>query len=161
MKKLKNHTLTQYVDILSQKVPVPGGGSAGALTGALGVALIEMVANYSLGRSKQKRVENRIEKILEQSRQIRLELLELVDLDAEAYLKVVNTRHASAKEKKAALKGACDVPKRVAQLCYKAIRLTPFLVKQGNKYLVSDIEVAIEMLLASYNSAVINIKVNN
>ncbi len=161
MKKFKNYTLTQYIAVLSKKVPVPGGGSASALTGSLGVALIEMVANYSKGRSQSKRIEHRIEKILEQSKEIRQRLLELVDLDAEAYLKVVKTRRASVKEKKAALRGACAVPKEVSKLCYKAVRLSPFLVAQGNKYLVSDIEVAVEMLLAAFNSAQINIEVNN
>ena len=160
MKKLKNQTLTQYVNILSQKVPVPGGGSAAALNGALGVALIEMVANYSLGRSPSKRVENRIRKIIEKSGVIRERLLELVDLDAEAYLKVVKTRKASAKEKKAALKEACNVPKEVGALCQKAMGLTSFLVEHGNKYLVSDIEVAIEILFAAFKAAHINIKVN-
>jgi len=160
MKKYKNHTLTEYVDVLSKKVPVPGGGSAAALTGALGVALIEMVANYSQGRSSSKRTENRIQKILQHSTQLRQRLMELVDLDAQVYLKVVQTRKAPAKEKKAALKDACDVPREVGKLCYKAVRMTPFLVEQGNPYLISDIEVAIEMLLAAYNSARINVEIN-
>jgi len=160
MKKFKNHTLIQYVDILSKKVPVPGGGSAAALTGSLGVGLIEMVANYSKGRSQSKRIESRIEKILAQSKQIRQRLLELADLDAEAYLKVVKSRKSSDREKKAALKAACDVPKEVCKLCYKAMDFTPFLVKQGNQYLISDIEVAIEMLRAAYNASLINIAIN-
>ncbi|MFA5059852.1 MAG: cyclodeaminase/cyclohydrolase family protein [Candidatus Omnitrophota bacterium] len=160
MKKFKNHTLQEYLKQLSLKVPVPGGGSAAALVGSLGAALISMVANYSIGRNKPKDVERKIKDILKKSESIRLRLMELVDLDAQAYLKVVKTRHASPQIKKAALKKAAGVPAEVCRLCYEAILLTPFLVEKGNRYLVSDIQVATEMLLAAFNSAIINVEVN-
>ena len=45
MKRYKIHTLQEYLEVLSQRTPVPGGGSAAALVGSLGAALISMVAN--------------------------------------------------------------------------------------------------------------------
>ena len=160
MKKFKDHTVKQYLDALSIKVPVPGGGSAAALSAAIGVGLISMVANYSKGKSSSKRVELRIKSILQKSEKIRKRLLALVDLDAEAYMKVVESRKASDKVKKAALKKAAGVPLEVSKLCYSAIQLTPFLVKEGNKYLVSDVEVAVELLFSAYKSALINVRIN-
>lgn len=160
MKKYKNHTLGEYLNVLSKKTPVPGGGSAAALTAATGAALVSMVANYSCGKSKFKRIENKISGILKQSEKIRKRLLELVDLDAQAYLGVVKARGASPQIKKRASKKAAKVPHEVCQLCYKAIQLTPFLVENGNQYLVSDIEVAVEMFQAAFNSAHINVEIN-
>ncbi len=151
--KFKNYTLKSYLDVLAKKEPVPGGGSAAALTGALGAALLCMVANYSKGKSQSKMVEKRIQRILDQSEAIRKRFLELVDLDAEAYLNVVKTKNASPREKKAALKGAQKVPQEVCRLSYKAVQLAPFLVQKGNKYLIGDVEAAIEMLMAAFNSA--------
>lgn len=160
MKNYKGHTLKEYLGSLSARSPVPGGGSALALTAAIGVALISMVANYSKGKSSSKRVETRIKNTLLKSEKIRKRLLELVDLDAKAYLRVVKTRRSSKKLKKDALKKAAAVPREVCRLCYLAIQMTPFLVEQGNKNLISDIEVAVELLLAAFNSAKINIAIN-
>ena len=64
MKKFKSHTLKDYSKSLSTRAPVPGGGSAAALTACLGASLISMVANYSLGRKKTKRVEAKIKTII-------------------------------------------------------------------------------------------------
>jgi len=161
MKRYINSTIKEYSDVLSKKTPVPGGGSAAALTAALAASLISMVANYSKGKSKSKRVEGKINNILKASEVIRKRLLVLVDLDAEAYLKIVKAREsASLKKKKEAKKAARSVPQEICKLCYKAVALTPFLVENGNKYLLSDIEVAIELLLSAYNCAVINVEVN-
>ena len=134
MKKYKNFTIKEYLNVLSGKEPVPGGGSATALTAALGVGLITMVANYSKGKSNSKAVEKKIQKILMESRKMKKRLLELVDLDAQAYMGIVKAKKGSAKEKNAAEKKAKNVCSEVCKLSYKAVQLTPFLVIKGNKY---------------------------
>jgi len=160
MRKFKNHTVKEYLEQLSLKVPVPGGGSAAALCGALGAALISMVANYSLGKNKSKSVDNKIKNILKQNEKLRKRLIELIDLDAQAYLSVVKTRKAAPSIREKALKRASRVPQETCRLCYAALLLTPFLVKKGNRYLLSDVEVAIAMLAAAYNSALANVEAN-
>ncbi len=160
MKKYKNHTVSQYLEQLSLRVPAPGGGSAAALVGALGAALISMVANYSLSKKNPKPSDSRIKALLLKSEKLRKRLLELVDLDAQAYLGVVKTRQASEAVKQRALKKACDVPREVCRLCLSAVELTPFLVKNGNRHLMSDIKVALELLTAAFDSALLNIETN-
>lgn len=153
MKKFKSHTLKEYLNVLSKKDPVPGGGSAAALNGALGVSLIGMVANYSKGKNSSKVVEKRIQKILNESQGLQKQFLELVDLDAEAYLKVVKARKGTEKQKKTAAKAAAAVPSEVCRLCYKSIQLTTYLVEKGSPYLLNDLEIATEMLFCTFNSA--------
>lgn len=160
MKKFKNYTLKQYVEQLSQRTPVPGGGSAAALAAALGAALVSMVAHYSLGKGKPALMERKIKKILKESEKLKKRFLALVDLDAQAYLAVVKARKKSPKIKKAALKRAREVPLEVCNRCYEAVELTPFLVHHGNAYLVSDIQVANELLLAAFKSAMVNVQIN-
>ena len=160
MKKFKNHTLQQYLKVLSSKIPVPGGGSTAALTGALGAALISMVIQYSLKKNSPASIEDKFKLTLFKVQKIRNRLLELVDLDAQAYMKVVKSHRAKREIKLKALKEARKVPLEVCRLCYESIKLTPFLAKQGNRYLLSDVQVAVELLLASFNSAMINVKVN-
>ncbi len=154
-KRLKNHTLDQYLDVLSQKRPTPGGGSAAALTGACGAALLSMVANYSLGKSDSQAVERRLQSNLKKSEEIRQRLTELVDLDADAYMKVVKARKGTKAEQRAAQRAAEKVPLEVGRLCYKAVQLAPYLVEKGNKYLIADVEIAVEMLASAYKSALI------
>ena len=160
MQRFKNYTLQQYVEQLSKRTPVPGGGSATALAAALGAALISMVAHYSLGKGKPAFIEKRIKKILRESERLRKRFLTLVDLDARAYLAVVKSRKKSSKVKKASLKKAREVPLEVCNRCYEAVELTPFLVHHGNVHLVSDIQVANELLLAAFKSAMINVEIN-
>jgi len=141
------------------RTPTPGGGSAAAYTAALGVALLSMVANYSLGKAS-KDVDRKLRKILKENDKVRRRLLELVDLDAQAYLKVVKTRKAAPAIRQKAFRQARAVPVEVSRLCYQVVRQAPFLVAKGNKYLLSDVEVAVEFLLAAFHAAMINVRVN-
>lgn len=158
--KYKTHTLQEYLQVLSERTPVPGGGSAAALVGSLGAGLISMVANYSLNRGQGPQVESKIKSILKKSKTIRKRLLDLVDLDAQAYLNVVKNRKSSPEKRKKALRQARAVPQEVCRLCTQALELTPFLVRKGNKYLLSDIQVAVEFLLAAFSAAKINVEIN-
>ncbi len=160
MKKLKDHTIEQYFNVLSARTPTPGGGSASALTAAAGVSLLIMVANYSVGKTDSKVVNRRLEKIIKQSKKIRDRLIELIDLDAEVYRNVVESRKSSANVQKAALRQARKIPLEVARLCYKTVSFAPYLVEKGNSNLISDVQIAVEMLFSSYTSAMINVEIN-
>ncbi len=160
MKPFKDHTLKEYLDQLAARQPVPGGGSAAALSSALGAGLIAMVTQYSLGKGKSKAIESRLTKILAKSQQIRVRLLDLVDEDAQAYLGVVAARKQDKKAQKSAARIAARVPKEICTLSYQAVELTPFIVEHGNPYLMSDVEVALELLLAGYHGAIVMVKAN-
>ena len=45
-------TCTEFVEVLSSKAPVPGGGGASALVGAVGTALGNMVGSLTVGKTK-------------------------------------------------------------------------------------------------------------
>ena len=150
------------MDQLSARAPVPGGGSAAALSGAMAAGLISMVANYSLGRpANTKMIQRRLTKILKDSEYIRRRLLELTSLDSEAYLKVSAARSLDKKARRRAATQALAVPQEVCKLCYKAVLLTPTLAEHGNPYLLSDVEVALELLMSAFNSARIMVRVNS
>jgi len=158
----KDKTLQEYLDQLSRREPVPGGGSAAAYTAAMAVGLISMVTNYSIGRkANTKDVEKKLAKILVQSEPIRLRLLELTSLDSEAYMKVTAARALDKKAQKQAAKEAKAVPQEICKLCYKAVLLTPYLAEKGNPYLLSDVEVALELLMSAFYGARIMVRINS
>lgn len=158
--KFSKTSIKKYSELLSQRIPVPGGGSAAALVGTLGAALISMVAHYSLGKGKPPAIEKSIKEILKKSEKIRSRFLVLVDLDAQAYLNLVKSRKGTAGQKVSAKKRAREVPLEISRLCYEGMQLTPYLVEHGNKYLLSDVEVAVDFLSAAFNSAIANVRVN-
>ena len=64
---------------------MPGGGAAAALAGALGVALCEMSANFTVGNKRYADVEPEMKSIVERAEKIRVRFLELADEDAEVF----------------------------------------------------------------------------
>ena len=143
----KNSSLNKYIDDLAGKLSAPGGGSAAALSACLGVSLVSMVVNFTLGKPKYAKFQNELKAILKKSEKLRHDFLNLVDLDVVAY-------------KSKNLKKALDVPFTVARLSSEAIKLCPPLVKKGNINLISDCAVAAILLESAFASAYLNVDIN-
>ena len=62
--------------------------------------------------------------------------------------------------KKKAKVAARGVPLEVCRLSLKAVEDASLLTSKGNKYLLSDVEVALDLLVASYNAALTTVRVN-
>jgi len=145
---------------LAQREPIPGGGSAAALTAALAVSLVMMAALYSKGKTGSSSNEEKLRQIIKESRRNQSRLLELVDLDAVSYLNVVKARKLKESARKKARQQARKVPLEICRLCLRTVEMTSFLVKKGNPNLLSDVEVALEFLLAAFRSARIMAVIN-
>jgi len=143
----KDTSLKKYLDDLAAKIPAPGGGSAAALTAGLGVSLLSMVVNFTLGKPKYAKYENELKEILEKSEKLREEFLNLVDLDVKAY---------QSKN----IRDALNVPFALSRLCFEGIKLCIPLVKKGNVNLISDVAVAAILLEGAFASAYVNVDIN-
>jgi len=143
----KDLSLNKYLDDLAAKLPAPGGGSAAALTAALGQALISMVINFTLGKPKYSAYQDELVAELKKSEDLRREFLSLVDRDVEAY---------NSKDSRKAL----AIPLRAARLSYEGIKIIPELVKKGNINLISDVVSAGQLLEAAFNAACFNVEIN-
>ncbi len=149
-----DHTLAQYLDELSRRQPVPGGGSAAALSGAMGAALIAMSGRYALGKGKSAAVEQEIAAIITQVDAARLEFVALAGRDAEAYQNVLRTRKAGDPQAQAkALAEAGCVPCEVIALCEACLQQAPYLYREGNPFLKSDVKAAEAFLRAGIEAA--------
>jgi formiminotetrahydrofolate cyclodeaminase len=162
--------IREYLDALASGESTPGGGSATGLAGALGAALGSMVANFTIGKEKYADVEAEMQQALQRSEELRAELTELMDADAEAYGKVTeayklpkDTDEQSAARTAAiqeALKGAAEVPLTVARCCFEVLKLSVPLAENGNTYLVTDAGVAARLADAALHSAWLNVEIN-
>ena len=156
----KNNSLKTYLDDLAARKPAPGGGSAAALTGALGCALLSMACNFTIGKDKYKDVEPKIKSALRETESLRKRFLSLVDLDVRAYHKVFNSRKAKENIYQKNLVEATKVPLEISILALKGYGLCPLLRKIANKYLISDVYVGEELLKSCFKSAEFNVIIN-
>ena len=83
--KLAEMTVTEYLEILNSDAPAPGGGSASALCGAQGAALVSMVAGLTIGKKKYVDDQALCESVAKQASELKNALLAQVDKDTEAF----------------------------------------------------------------------------
>ena len=83
---LADKTCNEFVKELASKSPVPGGGGAAALGGAIGVALSSMVCNLTTGKKRYAEYENDIQDILKKAAALQQDLMKMIDEDAENFL---------------------------------------------------------------------------
>jgi len=168
--KLTDKPTKSFLDELASAAPAPGGGSVAALSGALGAGLISMVCNLTLGKPKYAAVQDDVSAILKKSESLRKELTELLEEDVQAYTLLSQTMKMprDTEEQKAAraalmdkaLKGATEVPMRVAEACVSVMALCPSAAEKGNTNAVSDVGVGILMAEAGLRSAALNVLIN-
>jgi formiminotetrahydrofolate cyclodeaminase len=163
-------SVRDFAAALASGEPVPGGGGAAALAGALGAALAAMVCNFTIGRKRYQAIEPEMRALLSRADAIRAELLDLVDADAEAYGKVVegqalpkdSPEQVAERDRhiQAALAESVRVPLRVAVLAADAVALCEPIAERGNQRLISDAGVAALLADAALRSAALNVRVN-
>jgi len=159
-----------FLAVLASAAPVPGGGGASALAGAIGMALGSMVGNLTIGKKKYESVQEDIKAILEKADIVRKELVELVERDAEvfeplskAYGLPKNTEEEKAYKEKvmeAVLKEACSVPLKIMEKALEAIALHEELAEKGTKIAVSDVGVGVLFCKSALMGASLNVFIN-
>ncbi|MCK4463084.1 MAG: cyclodeaminase/cyclohydrolase family protein [Candidatus Omnitrophica bacterium] len=159
-----NETLKKYLNDLASNKPAPGGGSASAVTAALGVSLLLMVANFTTGK-KYEKVESTIKKIIRQLSNYKKKLELLTDKDIEVYKKVDSALKLPISPKRStlletALKNAAKVPLKICETSHLALKNVPLLLKKGNENLLTDVECGALFLKSAFAAAKINVDIN-
>ena len=160
----------EFVEVLATKAPVPGGGGASALVGAIGTALGNMVGSLTVGKKKYADVEEDIISLKAQADKLQEELLALVEKDAEvfeplskAYGLPKDTPEQQAEKDKVmeeCLVNACSVPMEIMEKCCEAIDMMKEFADKGSKLALSDAGVGATMLRAALEGASLNVFIN-
>ena len=162
--------LADLVDAFASTDPVPGGGSAAALAGAVGASLLLMVAGIPKTKSGAPEETADLAEAEARIRPLRDSLLELVDRDSDAYRQVLTAfklpkgSDAETSQRRKAIenatRGATEVPLDTMRACQQALRGAVTVAANGNRNTVSDVGVAIELLLAALRGARMNVEIN-
>ena len=163
-------TCTEFVEVLSSKAPVPGGGGASALVAAVGTALGNMVGSLTVGKKKYADVEDEIIECKKEADEIAKEFLELMDKDAEAFeplsraygLPKSTPEEIAEKEEimENALNVACGVPIEIMKTCARGIDLVEVFAAKGSRIALSDAGVGATLLKSAMQGASLNVYIN-
>ena len=156
-------SLTQFLDKLATKEPVPGGGGASALAGAIGVALGNMVGSLTVGKKKYAAVEADIIALNEKAEEVRHALCTLIEKDAEVF-EPLSRAYSIPKDDPTrdevmakVLKEASEVPLEIMRNCCKALDLISEYAQKGSVIAISDAGCAAAMCKAALESAALNV----
>ncbi len=163
-------TLQGFLARLADGDPTPGGGTASAVAGSMGAALVVMVTGLTLGRKKYRDVHDEVQAWAEEAALLQEELRDLADEDSEAFNQVMTAlrmprdsdRHRKARTRalEAATRQATEVPRQVLRRCLRVLQLAVELVRVGNDNAVSDALVGGEVAASGVRGAIANVMIN-
>lgn len=159
-------SLFDYLMSVAASTPTPGGGSVAALSGALGSALLHMVCELTIPKSKD-------ESLIKLRDRLKYTILEFMNLGREdaasfdyvmkAYKLPKNTadeKGIRAKQIDEALKGATEVPYKVMTKALETLKNGRMVAEQGIANAISDVGVAAYSLNAAFFGARLNVIIN-
>jgi len=163
-------TCNEFLEVLASKAPVPGGGGAAALGGAIGMALSNMVGNLTVGKKKYADVEDEVKELIARGSQIIEELKSLVDKDAEVFepLSKAYGLPAETEEQKKikeetlekCSKDACSVPMEIMRKAFEGIKIHQRMGEIGTKIAISDVGCGVVFLKSALISGMLNVVIN-
>ena len=167
---IQDAKITEYLSALASSSPAPGGGSCAGLSGAMGAALVSMVANLSTGRAKYAEYQEIITETLTRTNTLIPELTECIHKDMTAFDGVMSALRMpkESDEQKAirskalqdAYKTATGAPVETAEKCLEVMRLAEGLLHKSNATAASDLTVAGLEARAGILIALENVNVN-
>lgn len=170
MTKFKETAIEPFLDALASSKATPGGGSAAAIIGAMGAALVSMVCNLTIGKKKYANVEGEMKEVLHKAEALRHKLTGMIEDDVKAFDQVMAAygmpretdaeKAARDKSIQAALKQATEVPLRCCRAAREVIDLAAIASDKGNLNVISDAGVGVLAAYAALRSAALNVFTN-
>lgn len=163
---LVDKSITEFTEVLASSAPVPGGGGAAALIGAIGIGLGDMVGELTTGKKKYADVEEDIQRLMAKSQELRVKFLELIDGDAEAFAPLAKAYSIPKDDPQrdeimeGALRVGCSVPMDIMRTCAEALDVVAEFAAKGSKLAISDAGCAAVACKAAIQAASLNVFIN-
>ena len=167
---LQEMPLTAFGEALASSAPMPGGGCASALSGALAASLAAMVARTTAASEKFADRADEMNQVAAEADGLRSELLSLVDADAAAFAQVMaafrlpkgtpQEQAARSQAIQAGYEAAVEPPMRVCTQSVRVLELALQVAERGNPNAVSDAGVAALLAAAALEGGALNVQIN-
>ena len=158
--------LNNFTKELSSGAPVPGGGGASALMGAVSASLCSMVGNLTSGKKKYAEYQQDIECIMARALELNEDMLTLIEKDAEAFEPLAKAYSIPKEEPgrdeilEKALYEAALAPLEIVKKSKEVSDLISELVIKGSRLAISDVGVAASACEACAKGASMNVYIN-
>ncbi|MDR2491854.1 MAG: cyclodeaminase/cyclohydrolase family protein [Coriobacteriales bacterium] len=167
---LAEQGIGSFMRELASSAPVPGGGSASAITGAIGMALGAMVGSLTVGKPAYAEVEQEVMSLNELANALIDRLLALGQRDTEVFVPLARAyglpketeeqrAHKSA-VMESCLVECCAVPLDIMRACSEAIDLHERYARVGSELAMSDVGCGVICCKASMEAASLNVFIN-
>lgn len=167
---MAEQNMQEFIEVLSSKAAVPGGGGACAYVAAAGMALGAMVANLTTGKKKYAQYQEEIEELLSKTEQLSKELMTYMDKDAESF-ESLSKAYGLPKDTKEqqkykdvvmekALKEASLTPVALMEKILDALKILERLSVVGSRLAISDVGAGVQLCKAALNGASLNVFIN-
>ena len=157
---------TEFVTVLASNAPVPGGGGASALVGAVGTALGNMVGSLTVGKKKYADVEEEIIALKARCDRLQKDLLDQIAADAKGFEPLAKAygipKDDPARDQvlEEATITACAVPVKIMELCCEALDAIKVFAEKGSRLAVSDAGCGAVCVKAALQAASLNVFIN-
>ena len=168
--EMKYLSVAELSDLTASKSAAPGGGSISAMAGAFAASLVCMVAKLTEGKKGYEAVSARMKEMDTQTEALRLSLLDDIQRDSssfDAFMEALSKPKTTEEEKavraaamQGALKGACRIPRQVAEKALEVLSLAVEAVSKGNANAASDGLVGAFTARAAVLGALSNVRIN-
>ena len=162
--------IESFVQDLNSAKPMPGGGSAAAVCGAMAAALAGMSAHMTLGKKKYAAAEDRMQEVITETAALQAEMLDMAQEDADVYslvllaYKLPNTTTEEAETRKQAIeeagRTAVAASLKVTGACVRIMKLAYTTVTEGNRMMVTDGSASALLARACQQVAAYNVRIN-
>lgn len=168
--RLADLRLERFLEVLGSDAPTPGGGAAGAVSGAIGAALIAMVGRLTVGKPGFEDVDDRMRALVERADAARAAFVDLADRDAHAFDGVMaafalpketdEEKAARSAAIQAGYEHAASVPLEIAHAAVDLMKLAEDATSVGNPQAASDGVSAAAHLYCAAICAIANVEIN-
>ncbi len=163
---MRELSLNEFTNQLSSAAPIPGGGGASALMGAVSASLCSMVGNLTSGKKKYAEYQQDIERIIADAVRLNEDMLALIEKDAEAFEPLAKAYSIPKEEPgrdeilEKALYEAALAPLEIVKKSKEVSELISELVIKGSRLAISDVGVAASACEACAKGASMNVYIN-
>ena len=163
---MRELSINEFTSQLSSAAPVPGGGGASALMGAVSASLCSMVGNLTSGKKKYAEYQQDIERIIADAVALNEKMLSLIEKDAEAFEPLAKAYSIPKEEPgrdeilEKALYEAAMAPLEIVKCSAEVSALIKELVVKGSRLAISDVGVAASACEACAKGAAMNVYIN-